>query len=147
MKIPIQITITPTGKPDVYESLKRAEEFMSRLLASETAHNLARQCKIETPKYTPTQEGRKIYAALGFCRADEETHTFSCWEQAAGGLARKVQTFDALAGQNGAAKFNGDKARAWKQSGDEWVEEDAGIHLLSRNGQLVKVLWIEAERR
>jgi hypothetical protein len=146
MKIPLQVTITPVGKPDVYKSLDRAEKFIAQLLASETARELAKEFQVEVQSYAPSNP-KKLYRALGLSQASDETHLFSCWEQEAGGRTRKVGVFDALAGRNGAAEYNGNIARDWKLSGGKTVEEDAGIHLLYRNGQFVKRLWIEAERK
>ena len=103
MKIPLRVTITPTGKPAVYESLDRAEEFIRRLLASETATELALECKVELLGYTPAHQS-KLYRAMGFSHVSDATHTFSCWEQEEGRKARKLGDFTALAGRNGAAE-------------------------------------------
>jgi hypothetical protein len=146
MKIPLEVIINPTGKPDVYKSLERAEEFLLRLLNSETSRELARECQIEAPRYIPSHPV-KLHRALGFSHASEKTHSFSCWEQIEGEVAREVGVFTCLAGKNGAAEHNGNVAREWKQSGGEKAEEEAGIHLLYRNGRIVKRLWIETNRR
>ena len=145
MKIVLATTISPTENLDVYKSLDRVEEFLSRLLSSETAKELARECKIEEPSYTPSSS--KLHRALGFSWASGKEYSFSCWEQEAGSIATKVRELGCLAGRNGAAEHNGGVARAWKQSGGEKIEEEAGVHRLYRNGQLLKTLWIEAERR
>ena len=146
MKIPLYVTISPIGKPNVYLSLKRSEEFMQQLLASETAQNLARQLQIETQQYTPAGDGRKLYVALGFPYATPETHSFSCWEEE-DRKASKLGDFDAFAGRNGAAEFNGNRALDWVRQGGKCVEDNAGIHLLYSGNQIVKRLWIEADRR
>lgn len=146
MKIPLRVMISPVGRPDVYKSLACAEEFMSRLLASETAKEIANECRVEVVGYTPLHES-KLHRAMGFSHTAENFYMFSCWEQDRGGKARKVQTFDCLAGKNGAAEFNGNVARSWKESGGEKTEEVAGIHILYQNGLPIKKLWIEAERR
>ena len=43
--------------------------------------------------------------------------------------------------------MNGDQMREWKELGGDSNEEDAGVHLLWLNGQLMNTLWIEAVRK
>lgn len=139
MKVCLEVNINPVKKLSVYPSLERAEEFLMRLLASDEAKRLAKECRVELPIYE--QIAPKLHRGLGFARQSNGDHVFCCWEQEAGGLPQKTAEFDDLTPTAIAS------GKAADTVGGQRREEQAGIHLVYRDGELVKTFWLETCRR
>lgn len=147
MIVKLSMEITPTTRQSAYKSLDVAEEFLTRLLDSDFAQTVAAQCGVSVPQYERAKVGRKLHTALGFQDVDESQFEYACWEEEPNRQPKRSGIFPVLAGSTGAAEFNGNVMREWKRAGGQAIEEEAGVHLLIRDGALYKKLWIEAQRR